>query len=84
MNVMTTTKSRILQAQELAIQQGAVLYNIQVYDGRDWEEIEVKHLAFLTRRAAVDFCYNLSYVTGRKIRLSEGDHRTANGDYIEW
>lgn len=60
------------------------MYNIQLDDGGSWEETDAKSISFISRQEAVDFCYNLSYITGRKVRLTEGDHRTASGAYIEW
>ncbi len=59
-------------------------YNYQIQDiEKDWMDIESKTIAFPNRKEAVTFAYNLSYMTNREIRMSQGDWKTASGTYIK-
>ena len=60
-------------------------YNIQIQDlDKSWEDTESKTVSFKTRKDAVTFCYNLSYVLDcKEIRLSEGRLEGSQGTYIK-
>ena len=60
-------------------------FNIQVNEpGTSWEDTPVKTLAFKDMKAAVDFCYNLSYIVEREIRLTQGNYKLESGTYIKF
>lgn len=58
-------------------------YNIQIEREKGWETAPSKTVAFATRKEAVAFCYQLSYVLdGKEIRLSQGKIIGSQGTYI--
>lgn len=59
-------------------------YNFQIQDlDKEWLETESKTIAFETRKEAVTFAHNLSYMVNAEIRLSQGDFKLASGTYIK-
>lgn len=58
-------------------------YNIQIrQQDVDWSKTPHKELEFKTREQAVDFCFDLSFMVEREIRLSEGKIDASSGTYI--
>lgn len=59
-------------------------YTYQIKDlEKDWENTPVKTVAFDSRKDAVTFAYNLSYMLeGVEIRLTEGNPKTESATYI--
>lgn len=58
-------------------------YNFQIANpGTDWEDVEHKTIAFPSRKEAVTFAHNLSYMVNREIRMTQGNPMKESGTYI--
>lgn len=59
-------------------------YNYQIQDiEKEWDDIQAKTVAFPSRKEAVTFAYNLSYMLdGTEIRFTQGDPKKESGTFI--